>query len=86
VENSVRKPRESVNFGLTRITSSTKNALKRERQLSGVDDGSTRRLPVAVTAPVPKMALKLPPRKAARLGNVACPYWLRAMFSLDWKR
>ncbi len=56
------------------MTSSAYQAPKSERQFISVGEGSKRKV------------LIVPFRKLVRLVKVAWPYWLRAMFSLDWKR
>ncbi len=71
LEYSSRKPRESVRLRRTRMTSSAWNAAKSERQLSGVGEGSKRKVPT------------VPLRNWVRLVKVAWPNWLSAMFSLD---
>src|SRR4029077_15591966 len=71
LEVSWRKPRESVNLGLKRMTSSAYRAPNQERQPSGVGVGSKRNVPME------------PCRNVCRPVKVAWPNWLRAKPELD---
>ena len=56
------------------MTSSAYHAPNSERQFISVGAGSYRNVEV------------VPCKKVARLENVACPNWLSASVSFDWKR
>ena len=68
VEDSPRKPSDTVNFGVRRITSCAYPAANSERQFISVGAGSYKKLEV------------FPARKVVRLANVAWPNWLSARF------
>ena len=72
VEDSPRKPSDTVSFGDSRITSCAYSAANSDRQFISVGAGSNKKLEV------------FPARKVVRLANVAWPNWLSASVSFDW--